>query len=128
MAWTGYVDPTGTTGPTGVNYDQTPLSLQEQDYVGGNKLGVIIDQPNSVAAVALRQKTVTFDANVNTQISVAHGCTDAEGDPTIPRLYAPLVSSSNAWYFSRTADDTNIYITAPAGATTAVTGTVVLLY
>lgn len=124
----GYIDPTGTNGPTGVPYDTEPLSLQQQDYVGGNKLGVIVDQPNSVAAIALRQKTLTFNANVNTQISIAHTCKDSEGNPTTPLVYTPLVTSGDGWYFSQTADVTNIYITAPAGATTAVTGTLVVLY
>lgn len=124
MSSTGYINPASGTG---VNYDVN-LSIQEQDFVGAPKLGAITDIPNSVAGGALRQKTLTFNLNVNTQVAIAHGCVNAAGQPTVPNLVVPSYASGDGYFISQAADLTNIYLTAPAGATTAVTGAVVVVY
>lgn len=125
MSSNGYFDPTNTSNPWN---QAAEMQIGIGDQVGVQKLGAINTLPNTVAAVAVRQKNVTFSLSVNTQVSVAHGCLDENGKAVTPLSYPPVVSSSNGFYFSAVADDTNIYMTAPAGATTTVTGTLAVQY
>ena len=123
MASTGYIDPTTTDIYSNVDED-----ISQKDFVGPNKIGAVNDFPNSVASAAVRQKQVSFNLTVDTQVSIAHGCVDQNGNPAVPTSTVPLYSSSDAFYRSQAPDATNIYLTAPAGATTAVTGVMVVFY
>ena len=121
----GYYSPTDADNPYNT---AAQLQIGYGDQVGVQKLGAINNYPNSVAAVAVRQKTISFNLTTDTQTAIAHGCVDSAGNPTVPLSYAPLYSSSNGYYPSQAPDATNIYLTAPAGATTAVTGDMVVFY
>ena len=123
MASTGYETPI-----TPNIYGTVEENLNQGNFVGPNKLGVVNTFPNSVAAAAVRQARISFNLTTNTQASIAHGLVDQDGNPATPTSLEPLYSSSNAFYSSQVPDATNIYLTAPAGATTAVTGVMVVFY
>lgn len=125
---TGYIDPTGTNGPTGVPYDSVELQIGETNQVGELKLGAVNTVEGSVGGTALRRAYISFNANVNTQISVVHNLVDENGNPAVPVAYGFQYTNGDGIYFSQAADDTNLYVTAPAGATTAVTGEIWALY
>ena len=123
MASTGYETPT-----TPNIYGTVEEDLNQGNFVGPNKLGVVNTFPSSVAGIAVRQAKIAFNLTVNTQVSIAHGLVDQNGNPATPTSMSALYSSSDAFYSSQAPDATNIYLTAPAGATTAVTGVMVVFY
>ncbi len=123
MSSTGYIGPNTTD-----IYSSVDETIAQGDFVGPNKLGAVNTFPNSVAGAAVRQKTVSFDLTANTQTTIAHGCVDENGNAATPTSMSPLYSSSNAYSSTQAPDATNIYLTAPAGATTAVTGVMVVFY
>ena len=125
MSSTGYQSPGSATGTETSPFYMYPSAT---DDVGGLKLGGDINLPNVVTGPALRQKQVSFTLSVDTQVSVAHGCTDSAGNAVVPVFAVPLYSNGDGYYVSQAPDATNIYLTAPAGATTSVTGVMVVVY